>query len=160
MKKKKLRKSELILIVVLVCVISFVMSLDSKLKKTKRANRSMGSGSRNSGQAAGLPVDNTIEVRTAIQTGDVIDYWGLDPFDRPFTREVNVAEGTGKAHRRPVHYKLYGIMTSSGSATALIDNRVCSVGDTIRNYTIESINKDLVVIQNVLDGSKRILRVE
>jgi hypothetical protein len=160
MKKKKFKKSELILVVVLVGVIGFVMSLDSKLKKTKKANRSMESGARNSSQAAGLPVDNRIEVRAAVQTGDGIDYWGLDPFDRPFTRKVDVASGIGKAHSRPVHYKLYGIMISSSSAMALIDNRVCSVGDTVQHYTIESINKDLVVIKNVLDGSKRILRVE
>jgi hypothetical protein len=160
MKKRKIRKSEWILIAVLVFVIGFVMSLDSKIQKTKRANRSLKSGAREGRPAAGTPVAGGGRDRP-VQMADVIDRWGQDPFDRPFTRETDLAGGAGiSSGGQPDLCKLFGIIISSGGAMALIGDRFCTVGDTVQHYTVESITRDQVVIRNVLDGSKRILRVE
>ena len=161
MKKRKIKKSELILVVVLVCVVGFVLSLDAKLQKTKQANRVLGPGARRAGPAAGSPVAAGSRQRPVLQTAEVIDRWGLDPFNRPFTRETDLSGGVDRpAGEEPDQYKLYGIMISSGGAMALIGGRICSVGDTVQHYTIESITQDRVVALNILDGSKRILRVE
>ena len=160
MKKRKLRKSETVLITMLVLIVGLTFSIDSKFKRTKRSNRAMQQQVKNPVQALNPPDDNRISEKSGVQSADFISSWGLDPFDRPFTAVMDISAEGAPASEGAAKYKLYGVIFASGGAAALIDKKACSVGDTIHHYLVESITKDEVVIRSYLDGSKRKLRVE
>jgi hypothetical protein len=160
MKARKPKKREIALIFVLFLAVVYTLSLDAKLKRTKQRNRAASEAVQNPVQIARPPVDKGGEEWTGVQSAEIAPYWGLDPFDRPFTKTLEASSEGKETPITEAELRLNGLVLTSRGASALISGQACSTGDTLLYYVVESIMRDRVILRNIFDGSTRTLKVE
>ncbi|GEM_PF-5266858 len=153
---RKLKKREIGLVLILMMSVYFTVSLDSKTKRMKNANKKLRSSGETAGQT--MPMLQTGMSRRTKKTiaGEAISVWGMDPFNRIFTRETE-EESSGSDGSDVVsedgNVKLHGIMITAGCGWALINGTICAEGDTLNGLLVERIEKDRVRLRRIYDSS-------
>lgn len=159
--KRKPKKSEIILIGVLVATICFVMSLDSKVQRARARNVATQSAAENSVQPSLIAADNPRRRRPRVAASEVLPHWGMDPFDRRFAEGTTGADFLTDIDRPDTHeFYLHGIMIGPDVDSALINGRVLELGDTLAAFWVADISRERVVLRGVSDGEEKVLRLE
>lgn len=157
---RKPNKREIILIGLMVGAIGFTMSLDANVKRKKRQNSKLRSQNRAQvSELAKTPVKVPGYVPGTMKAGTVADTWGLDPFDRAFTREVT-GENDVPVSVSDGRIELDGVMIGNRGAAAIINKTVYRVGDTVDRYVVDVITQREVKLRSLVDGTVTRLKVE
>jgi hypothetical protein len=161
MRIRKPKKREVMLLGVLVLSIAYTAMLDSKAKRVKAANRKLREESRAAQQAAtALPIAPAGKRANAAQKW-VSGGWGMDPFNKPFTRFLDDHDPRGSAGNanETRDLELSGVITTPRGAAALINGVVCCEGDEVEGFIVERIEKGRVQLRRKNGNEKALLEL-